>query len=78
MQESFAAGNIRSLPIEFALSLELPLAARLFRYLDKHRTGETGTLRHSFEIELHRLCEIHLGMKSAKYPSKLKERLLPP
>lgn len=73
---SLVAGNIRSLNIDFALSLDLPLAARLFRYLDKHRTGGAVDKRR-YEIELHRLCEIHLGMAPAKYPSKLKERLLP-
>ena len=34
-------------------------------------------MRNKYEIELHRLCEIHLGMTKAKYISKLKERLLP-
>ena len=73
---SLVAGNIRSLNIDFALSLDLPLSARLFRYLDKHRTGGAMNIGR-YEIELHRLCEIHLGMAPAKYPSKLKERLLP-
>ena len=77
LHQSFVTGNIRSLHIDFALSLELPLAARLFRYLDKHRTGNTDMVRNQYEIELHRLCEIHLGMTKAKYASKLKERLLP-
>lgn len=77
MHEPFVAGNIRSIPLQFVLSLRLPLSARLFRYLDKHRTGNSETLRHKFEIELGRLCEIHLGMTAAKYPSKHKERLLP-
>lgn len=77
LHQSLIAGNVRSFPLDFALSLDLPLSARLFRYLDKHRTGDTQNIRHKFEIELHRLCEIHLGMTSAKYASKLKERLLP-
>lgn len=77
LHQSFIAGNVRSLHIEFALSLDLPLSARLFRYLDKHRTGDTEAPRHKYEIELHKLCGIHLGMTRAKYPSKLKERLLP-
>ncbi len=77
LHRSLIAGNIRSLSIEFALSLELPLSARLFRYLDKHRTGDKDANRNKFEIELHRLCEIHLGMARARYASKLKERLLP-
>jgi len=77
MYSSIVAGNIRSLSIDFALSLELPLSARLFRYLDKHRTGDKDQNRNKFEIELHRLCEIHLGMTRARYASKLKERLAP-
>jgi len=77
MYSSIVAGNIRSLSIDFALSLELPLSARLFRYLDKHRTGDKDQNRNKFEIELFRLCEIHLGMTRARYASKLKERLAP-
>jgi len=76
MHEQHLAGNVRSIHIAFALSLDLPLATRLFRYLDKHRfNGEEQ--RAKFEIELHRLCEIHLGMAKVKYVSKLKERLAP-
>jgi len=74
---SIVAGNIRSLSIDFALSLDLPLSARLFRYLDKHRTSDRNRNRDRFEIELHRLCEIHLGMTHARYASKLKEQLAP-
>lgn len=71
---SFKAGHLRSLDTGFALSLRLPLALRLFRYLDKHRYGKTGN-RKGFEIELHKLCEVHLGMTASPYASKLKERL---
>jgi len=52
MYSSIVAGNIRSLSIDFALSLDLPLSARLFRYLDKHRTGDKDYNRNKFEIEL--------------------------
>ena len=76
LYQSLIAGNLRSFPLEFALALDLPLSARLFRYLDKHRTGDTQNVRNKYEIELHRLCEIHLGMTKAKYASKLKERLV--
>lgn len=55
----------------------MPLSARLFRYLDKHRTGNTDNIRNKYEIEVRRLCEIHLGMVKSKYVSKLKERLVP-
>lgn len=74
MWDSFKAGHLRSLDTGFALSLKLPLALRLFRYLDKHRYGKTGQ-RKGFEIEIHKLCEIHLGMTPSPYASKLKERL---
>ncbi len=76
VHETFVAGNIRSLPLQFVLSLQLPLSTRLFRFLDKHRTGGSE-VRHKFEIELCRLCEIHLGMTAAKYSSHAKQRLLP-
>lgn len=74
MWNSFKAGHLRSLDTAFALSLDLPLSLRLFRYLDKHRYGKTGQ-RKGFEIEIHKLCEIHLGMTTSPYVSKLKERL---
>ena len=73
--KSMRAGHLRSLDTEFALSLELPISLRLFRYLDKHRYGKNG-LRKGFEIELHRLCVVHLGMTASPYASKLKERLI--
>lgn len=71
---SFKAGHLRSLDTGFALSLNLPLSLRLFRYLDKHRYGKSGP-RKGFEIEIHKLCEVHLGMTPSPYASKLKERL---
>ena len=75
MYASLVAGNIRSLDVDFALSLQLPLSARLFRYLDKHRCGDTQSARNKFEIGLKRMCDIHLGMALSPYASKLKERL---
>lgn len=71
---SFRAGHLRSLDTAFALSLSLPLSLRLFRYLDKHRYGKAGP-RKGFEIELQKLCGVHLGMTASPYASKLKERL---
>lgn len=73
---SMQGGYLRTLNTEFALSLDLPLALRLYRYLDRHRYGKAGP-RGSFQIELHRLCETHLGMAPSPYASKLKERLKP-
>jgi aryl carrier-like protein len=69
--KSLRSGYIRSLDLGFALSLSLPLSLRLYRYLDK-KTHDGKT---SFEIELHRLCELHLGMKPSPHNSTLKVRL---
>ena len=71
MFESFQSGYLRSLDLDFALSLKGDITLRLYRYLDKKAYGE----RMTFEIELEKLCVGHLGMKPTPYPSKLKERL---
>lgn len=68
---SFESGYIRSLDVQFALSLQGDIALRLYRYLDKKSYGG----RAWFEIDLFNLCVGHLGMKTTLYPSKLKERL---
>jgi plasmid replication initiation protein len=65
------AGYIRSIDLGFAYSLGLPLSLRLYRYL--HKKSHDG--KRIFEIELQRLCEVHLGMAPCKYPSQLKQRL---
>jgi Replication initiator protein A len=74
---SLQEGYVRAIDAGFALSLDLPLALRLFRYLDKHRRGKDGAARASFEIGLQRLCEVHLGMAPTPYPSVHKQRLEP-
>ncbi len=66
-------GKIRTIDLDFALSLAKPMSLRLFRYLDKKIYDGKG----AFEIELHRLCETHLGMTPAPYNSQLKQRLEP-
>ncbi len=68
---SFENGYIRSLDLEFALSLQGDIALRLYRYLDKKSYGG----RAWFEIDIFKLCIGHLGMKPSLYPSKFKERL---
>ncbi len=73
--ESFLAGNVRSLALDFALSLDLPTARRLFRYLDMMRGAATPP-RREFTIGLFKLCD-KLGMTSYKYASKVKEKLQP-
>ena len=75
LHESFLAGNVRSLALEFVLSLNLPTSRRLFRFLDMMR-GATTPPRREFAIGLFKLCE-RLGMTSYKYASKLKEKLEP-
>lgn len=73
IHDSFRHGQIRSIDLGFALSLKGAIALRFYRYLDKKAyDGKT-----TFEIELKRLCEMHLGMASATYTSTLKTRLKP-
>ncbi len=71
--ESFEHGYIRSIDLDFALSLNGDIALRLYRYLDK----KAWDGRRRFEIDVFNLCIGHLGMKPNIYPSKLKERLKP-
>lgn len=71
--ESFQNGYIRSIDLDFALSLSGDIALRLYRYLDK----KAWDGRHKFEIDIFNLCIGHLGMKPNIYPSKLRERLKP-
>ncbi len=71
MFQSFQAGYMRTLDLGLALSLKGDIALRLYRYLDK----KVYDGRSRFEIELGALCERHLGMRAARYPSKHKERL---
>ena len=71
MFQSFQSGYMRTLDLELALSLKGDIALRLYRYLDKKAYDG----RRRFEIELQALCERHLAMRAARYPSKHKERL---
>jgi hypothetical protein len=71
MFQSFQAGYMRTLDLGLALSLKGDIALRLYRYLDKKAYDG----RSRFEIELGSLCERHLGMRPARFPSKHKERL---
>jgi hypothetical protein len=71
MFASFQAGFLKTLDLDFALSLHSPIALRLYRYLDKKAFNG----RRTFEIELGVLCDRHLGMRPNPYPSKYKERL---
>ena len=74
---SFEAGNVRDLPLDFALSLRNPTARRLFRYLDMMRLAG-GTYvsggRSTYQVGLLKLRD-HLGVLNLHHPSKIKERL---
>lgn len=71
VHQSMLAGNVRTLDLATALSLERPLALRLLRYLDKKRHDGKRT----FKIGVRKLCELHLGMVPQKYESKYRDRL---
>jgi hypothetical protein len=75
LYNSFRGGNVRSLALDFAISLHHPTSIRLFRYLDMMR-GATTPPRREFAIGVLKLCE-RLGMTSYKYASKIKEKLRP-
>lgn len=69
MFQSFQAGFIKTLDFDFYLSLKLPIARKLFRYLDKQ--AHQGQV---FDIDLMRLAE-KLAITGSIYPSKVKEHL---
>jgi hypothetical protein len=72
--ESFLTGNVRTLDLDFALSLDRPLSMRLFRYLDMKRYDG----KRKFEIGLRDLCEKHLGcVVEGRYDSQLKQTISP-
>jgi plasmid replication initiation protein len=73
--DSFIAGNVRSLALDFALSLEFPTSRRLFRFLDMMR-GQTAPPRREFTIGIMKLRD-KLGMNPYRYPSKIKQVLAP-
>ncbi|MBW3636652.1 MAG: replication initiator protein A [Armatimonadetes bacterium] len=75
MHASFNAGNVRSLALDFIMSLEAPTARRLFRYLDMHRNAQKPAL-HEYKIGLAKLRD-HLGMVGIKYLSVVRQRLEP-
>ncbi|MBW3635198.1 MAG: replication initiator protein A [Armatimonadetes bacterium] len=75
MYASFTAGNVRSLALDFVLSLDHPTARRLFRYLDMHRNAQKPPL-HEYKITLTKLRD-HIGLVNLSFASKVKERLLP-
>ncbi len=75
MHESFAAGNIRSLALDFTLSLDTPTSKKLFRLLEVFRHWKTPALPEVY-FDLFDLQQ-RLGMISHKFPSKIKQVLKP-
>ena len=73
LHSSFLAGNVRSLALDFAVSLEHPTTRRLFRLLDMMRNAQTPA-RREFAMGLFKLRD-RLGMSNYKFPSKIKEKL---
>lgn len=70
---SILSGNVRSLALDFTLSLESPTARRLFRLLDLLRCAEKPA-RREFSIGLWKLRD-RLGMTPYQHASKIKEKL---
>jgi hypothetical protein len=75
LYNSFLAGNVRSLALEFVLSLDLPTTRRLFRLLDVLRC-QTKPPRKTVSMDLFKLRD-RLGMTPYAYASKIKEKLRP-
>lgn len=75
LHTSFLAGNVRSLALDFVISLELPTSRRLFRLLeDLAQPRKTG--RALYAMGLFKLCD-RLGMTPYNYPSQIAQKLAP-
>lgn len=74
LHTSFLAGNVRSLALDFAISLEHPTTRRLFRLLEMLRHAQKPP-RPSIQIGLEKL-RYRLGMAPYRFPSKIKEKLV--
>jgi hypothetical protein len=68
---SFKAGYIKNLDIQFYYSLESALARRLYRFLDKRMHYQN-----EYQIDVFDLAS-RLGMTRYRYPSKVREKLKP-
>ena len=75
LHTSFHAGNVRSLALDFAISLESPTSRRLFRLLELLRHADKPP-RRSITLGLWKLRD-RLGMSPYRYPSKIREKLAP-
>ncbi len=75
LHTSFHAGNVRSLALDFAISLDSPTSRRLFRLLELLRHADKPP-RKIITLGLWKLRD-RLGMSPYKYPSKIREKLAP-
>jgi len=69
--ESFKAGYIKNLDIEFYYSLRNTIARRLYRFLDKRMHYQD-----TYQIDIFDLAA-RLGMKPYRYPSDLTRKMKP-
>ena len=75
LHTSFLAGNVRSLALDFAISLQHPTSRRLFRLLELLRFASKPP-RPVINMGLFKLRD-RLGMTAYRYPSKIAEKLKP-
>lgn len=69
--ESYQANYLKNIDSRFYWSLSSPVAKRLYRLIDKKRTG-----RHTWQAELFSLRK-RIPLSEYKYASKIKEKLAP-
>lgn len=70
MFRSFQSGNLKQLDLDYYLSLRLPTAKRLYRFLDKRFYH-----RERVDFDLRTLACEHVGMSREYAPTELKRRL---
>ena len=75
LHASFEAGNVRSLALDFTLSLDLPISRRLFRLLELLRHAYKPALP-EVRMDIFQLRD-RLAMTDYKFPSKIREKLAP-
>ncbi|QDV62022.1 Replication initiator protein A [Crateriforma conspicua] len=72
MWKSFQAGNLKELDFDFWLSLNSPVAKRLYRLLDKRFYN-----RKVVTFDLHRLAQEKVGLSRKMHTGQIKEKLKP-
>lgn len=76
LHTSFLSQNVRSLALDFAISLDHPTSRRLFRLLEVLRNQPKGPPLAQLRIGLNKLRD-RMGMTQYKYPSKIAEKIAP-